>query len=84
VIEHLANPIQILKEISRVLMPGGHLICVTPAWQFGASSDAVYHGFEYTAEELSRQINAAPNLKVVKTGNITGVYRDLIVIAQKS
>ncbi len=83
VIEHLANPIQILKEISRVLKPGGHLVCVTPAWQFGGSSDAVYHGFEYTAEELNRQINATPNLKIIRNGNITGIYRDLIAIAKK-
>ncbi|MBL4700104.1 MAG: class I SAM-dependent methyltransferase [Phycisphaeraceae bacterium] len=84
VIEHLANPIQILKEITRTLKPGGHLICVTPSWQFGGSSDAVYHGFEYTSEELNRQINATPKLQIVRNGNITGIYRDLIAIAQKS
>lgn len=83
VIEHLNNPIGVLNEISRVLKPGGHFICVTPAWQFGASSDAVYHGYEYTTEELNRQINAATDMQVVHNGQIGGVYRDLVVIARK-
>lgn len=83
VIEHLNNPIGVLNEISRVLKKGGHFICVTPAWQFGASSDAVYHGYEYNAEELNRQINAAKDLQVIHNGQIGGVYRDLVVIAKK-
>lgn len=83
VIEHLNNPIGVLNEISRVLKPGGHFICVTPAWQFGASSDAVYHGYEYTVEELNRQINAANDMQVIHNGQIGGVYRDLVVIARK-
>lgn len=83
VIEHLNNPIGVLNEISRVLKPGGHFICVTPAWQFGASSDAVYHGYEYTQEELNRQINAATDMQVIHNGQIGGVYRDLVAIARK-
>jgi SAM-dependent methyltransferase len=84
VIEHLNNPIGVLNEISRVLKPGGHFICVTPAWQFGASSDAVYHGYEYTVEELNRQINAANGMQVIHNGQIGGVYRDLVAIARKA
>lgn len=84
VIEHLNNPIGVLNEISRVLKPGGHFVCVTPAWQFGASSDAVYHGYEYTQEELNRQINAANGMEVIHNGQIGGVYRDLVVVARKS
>ncbi|MEM6855295.1 MAG: class I SAM-dependent methyltransferase, partial [Planctomycetota bacterium] len=84
VIEHLANPIIILREISRVLKPEGKALIVTPGWQFGGSSDAVYHGFEYTMEELTRQIAATPGLTIAHTGQITGVYRDLVVVAQKA
>lgn len=84
VIEHLNNPIGVLNEISRVLKPGGHFICVTPSWQFGASSDATYHGYEYNQEELNRQINAANDMQVIHNGNIGGVYRDLVVVARKS
>jgi len=83
VIEHLNNPIGVLNEISRVLKPGGHFICVTPSWQFGASSDATYHGYEYNTEELNRQINAANGMKVIHNGQIGGVYRDLVVVARK-
>lgn len=83
VIEHLANPIIILREISRVLKPGGKALIVTPGWQFGGSSDAVYHGFEYTMEELTRQLAAVPRFTIAHTGQITGIYRDLIVVAQK-
>lgn len=84
VIEHLNNPIGVLTEIARVLKPGGHFVCVTPSWQFGGSSDATYHGFEFNVEELNRLINAAPGLTVVSNGNIGGVYRDLIAIARKA
>ncbi|MEM9108583.1 MAG: class I SAM-dependent methyltransferase [Planctomycetota bacterium] len=84
VIEHLGNPIGVLNEAARVLKPGGHLICVTPAWQYKAWSDPVYHGFEFTAEELNRLVNSAKGMRVVQNGQIGGVYRDLIVIAQKS
>lgn len=84
VIEHLNNPIGVLREIDRVLAPGGTFICVTPAWQFGANSDPTFHGYEFNQEELNRIINAAPGLKIVHNGQIGGVYRDLIAIAKKS
>lgn len=83
VIEHLNNPIGVLNETARVLKPGGFLVCITPAWQYGATSDPVYHGFEFTQEELNRMVNAASGLKVVQNGQIGGVYRDLVVVAKK-
>lgn len=84
VIEHLDNPIGVLREIDRVLAPGGTFICVTPAWQFGGNSDPTFHGYEFNQEELNRIINAAPGLKIVHNGSIGGVYRDLIAIAKKA
>lgn len=83
VIEHLGNPIGVLNEAARILKPGGHLICVTPAWQYQAWSDPIYHGFEFSGEELNRLINAADGMRVVQNGQIGGVYRDLIAVARK-
>ena len=83
VIEHMPNPIVTLQEISRVLRPGGYLIVSTPAWQFGGTSDPIYHGFEYTLQELTDQIQHGINFKINNTQYIGGAYRDLIVISEK-
>lgn len=83
VIEHLPNPIRILTEAARVIKPGGHLFVTTPAAQFGASSDPIYHITEYSPAELDRQINAVPGLKVISRGSIAGLYRDIFIVARK-
>jgi len=83
VIEHLPNPVALLREFQRVLPPGGKCIISTPSWQYGGSSDPVYHLCEYTMEELTRQIQAATDMTIAATGTIGGVYRDLVVVAQR-
>lgn len=84
VIEHLPNPIVVLKEAARLLRQGGRLLISTPAWQFGGWSDPVYHVTEYTMNELVAQVTAAGGLRVIETGMIKGIYRDLIVIAERT
>ena len=85
VIEHLPNAVATLRQAARLLKPHrGHLLITTPAWQYGASSDPVYHVSEYTMHELTAQLQNATDLNVAHTGQIKGVYRDLIVIGQKS
>jgi len=83
VIEHLPNPIALLREVSRVLKPGGQFLVCTPGWGFGMNADPIYHLFEYTVEQLEWQLNATPGFKVVHTGGIGGVYRDVIAVAEK-
>jgi 2-polyprenyl-3-methyl-5-hydroxy-6-metoxy-1,4-benzoquinol methylase len=87
VIEHLPNPVVVLRETMRVLKPGGKLLISTPSWQYGGSSDATYHVTEYTSEEFVRQVNAVGIEFAVQTtnlGKIGGVYRDLILIAKRA
>ncbi len=84
VIEHLPNPLASLRALARVLAPGGHLVISTPAWHYGQWSDPVYHVCEYTMGELVGQVQAIPGLHVVKTGMIKGIYRDLIVMAERT
>jgi len=82
VIEHLPNPVAVLRSVERVLAPGGHLVLSTPAWAYGGWSDPVYHLCEYTEAELVEQIRSAGGLEVVTTGRIKGLYRDLVVVAR--
>jgi ubiquinone/menaquinone biosynthesis C-methylase UbiE len=87
VIEHLPNPVRVLREAARVLQPQGHLLITTPAWQYGAWSDPVYHVDEYSAEELVRQVAAATRHHVplgrADLSTIGGIYRDLVLITQR-
>ena len=54
VLEHLEDPQILLKEISRVLKPGGIFICSVPAyqWLFSDFDEAIGHYRRYTRKSL--------------------------------
>jgi 2-polyprenyl-3-methyl-5-hydroxy-6-metoxy-1,4-benzoquinol methylase len=61
VIEHLDDSTAFLKEIHRLLKPGGVFVCTTPSRQKGQAADQVndpYHVKEYIAEELRQEISS--------------------------
>lgn len=83
VIEHLPNPVPILRELTRILAPGGQLLVITPEWRYGTSSDPTYHLTEYTCNELNQQINNVGGLRVTSLGRISGVYHDAVALATR-
>lgn len=83
VIEHLRNPVRALREIRRVLAPGGTLLVATPAWRYGHRNDPVYHLDEYRDEELLRQLRAC-GFEIASTARIKGAYDDIVILARRS
>lgn len=79
VIEHLPNPVRVLRECAMALKPGGVLLISTPAWQFGSWSDPTYHVTEYTKDELVRQLVRVTSGEIAMQGQIGGVYRDIVL-----
>jgi SAM-dependent methyltransferase len=57
VIEHLPDAIAMLKEIRRITQSGGVVIVTTPNRQEGAKWDHRHH-YEYTGDELKRELDA--------------------------
>jgi len=61
VIEHVDKPIELLSEVSRVLKPGGVLICSVPAhqWLFSDFDERIGHFRRYSMKSLRQEIRAA-------------------------
>lgn len=81
VIEHLPNPVSVLTDLRRVLKPGGMLAVVTPEWQYGGWSDAIYHVCEYTLDELASQVRTC-GYSPAQAGRVGAPYRDVILVAR--
>jgi SAM-dependent methyltransferase len=63
VLEHLSNPQQALKELSRVLRPGGHIFLTTPfAYQEHQQPFDYYRYTRYGMQYLLEQANLSPLL----------------------
>ncbi len=61
VIEHNEDDMSILREIHRVLKPGGHAVITVPAfmWLWSHNDDINAHLRRYTAAELRRKLQEA-------------------------
>ena len=61
VIEHIDDDLGALREINRVLKPGGHLMMTVPAYKFlwGRQDDINLHKRRYTASLLRERLKAA-------------------------
>lgn len=59
-IEHLSTSANMLREIHRVLKPGGSFICVTPNWKYSASSfyDDPTHVRPFTPTSLAKLLKS--------------------------
>ncbi|MGD1994789.1 MAG: methyltransferase domain-containing protein [Anaerolineae bacterium] len=60
-LEHIADDVAALKEMSRVCRPGGRILITVPAFQFlwGRQDEISHHLRRYTARELRARITAA-------------------------
>src|SRR3989344_7179389 len=68
VLEHLGDEGPALKEIERILCPGGVLIITVPAFKFlwGVQDEVSHHYRRYTLPKLLETIRKLSNLSVVQ------------------
>jgi len=69
VLEHLPNEDQALKEIDRVLKPGGIFIIQVPAYMFlwGVQDEIAHHYRRYTKQSLSKLIHSSTPFEEIRS-----------------
>jgi len=77
VLEHVANPEQMLGSARRILQPGGRIVITVPAFEcLWTSHDDLNHHFRrYTARQLRRTIRDAGLL----TESVSYMFQSLVV-----
>ena len=66
VIEHLEHPDDAMREIYRVLKPGGRIYVVTPPALPSGKLQDKYHYLEYTPVQLTAYMESQGEIKIVK------------------
>ena len=68
VIEHLEDESWALKEVERILAPGGSVIIMVPAFQFlwGVQDEVAHHYRRYTLPKLVKVVKETSGLTVVR------------------
>jgi SAM-dependent methyltransferase len=66
VLEHIEKTSEILSEIKRILVPGGHLIVTVPCgnWLWGDIDESLGHFRRYSMKQLKKELNNAGFLEV--------------------
>ena len=68
VIEHLEHEVWALREIERVVKPGGLVVIMVPAYMFlwGVQDEASHHYRRYTMRALLSKVRSSTSLAVVR------------------
>ena len=83
VLEHIREDLPVLREVNRVLMPGGKLIVIVPAYGFlwSEHDEALHHYRRYVARELRAKLTSS-NFEIERsTYFITGLFFPILFFA---
>jgi 2-polyprenyl-3-methyl-5-hydroxy-6-metoxy-1,4-benzoquinol methylase len=77
VLEHIQNPVYLLRRAAEILAPSGRILVTTPAfnWLWTAHDDLNHHVTRYTAGEMRRTVQGA-GLIALENGYI---FQSLVV-----
>ena len=83
VIEHIDDDERVLRELFRVLRPGGGLLLTVPRHRFlwSVSDDYGHHKRRYTGEELKRKVRAA-GFRIVRVTSFVSLLLPLLILSR--
>ncbi len=79
-IEHVEDDVKLIKELRRVLCPGGYLLCTTPN-AFAYPIDGVVHVRAYTPYSFLEFLESTGFEIIKKAGNIPYIFLALLPLS---